>query len=249
LTRRSRTSTSAPVEIPRGRRLAFQMRPMTGLLERHAEVDARGRTVAAAEEGRGAVAVVLGEAGAGKTPRRRRSARSSRLQRSTEAGTAVARAGATPVHRQTAGARTPRPRGPAGFQTLVDRADSQPGRRGRRRGRSRGSSSVARRRRCFSSRASCRSSLSPTSRNNRSTAAPSPRVISAMASTSPVNPLTRAAQIGPATTSAAADPNARTRGRGATAPRYRFDSLPSGSQSPGTRVPLRATCGSGGHAT
>jgi hypothetical protein len=104
----------------------------------------------------------------------------------------------------------------------ADRADPQPRRRGQRRGRSRRSSSVARRRRRFSSRASSRSSLSPTSRNIRSTAAPSPRVISAMASTSPVNPRTRAAQIRPATTSAAADPNARTRGRGATAPRYRF---------------------------
>jgi hypothetical protein len=99
----------------------------------------------------------------------------------------------------------------------------QPGRRGQRRGRSRRSPSVARRPRRFSSRASSRSSLSPTSRNIRSTAAPSPRVISAMARTSPVNPRTRAAQIGPATTSAAADPNARTRGRGATAPRYRFE--------------------------
>jgi hypothetical protein len=50
-----------------------------------------------------------------------------------------------------------------------------------------------------------------------------------MASTSPVNPPTRAAQIEPATTSAAADPNAKTRGRGATAPRYRFDQPPSRS--------------------
>jgi DNA-binding CsgD family transcriptional regulator len=40
---------------------------MTGLLERHAELDALGRTVAAARDGRGAVAVVLGEAGVGKT--------------------------------------------------------------------------------------------------------------------------------------------------------------------------------------
>jgi hypothetical protein len=54
-----------------------------------------------------------------------------------------------------------------------------------------------------------------------STAAPRPSVISAMASTSPANPLTTAAQIEPATTSAAADPNAMTRGRGATAPSYR----------------------------
>jgi hypothetical protein len=85
-----------------------------------------------------------------------------------------------------------------------------------------------------------RSSLSPTSRNIRSTTAPRPTEISAMASTSPVNPPTRAAQIEPATTSAAADPNARTRGRGATVPRYRFDWPRSRSQSPGTRVPLRA---------
>jgi DNA-binding CsgD family transcriptional regulator len=40
---------------------------MNGLLERHAELDALRRTVAAAGEGRGAVAVVLGEAGLGKT--------------------------------------------------------------------------------------------------------------------------------------------------------------------------------------
>jgi DNA-binding CsgD family transcriptional regulator len=40
---------------------------MDGLLERHAELDALGRTVAAAEDGQGAVAVVLGEAGLGKT--------------------------------------------------------------------------------------------------------------------------------------------------------------------------------------
>ena len=40
---------------------------MTGLLERHAELDALGRTVAAAAEGERAVAVVLGEAGLGKT--------------------------------------------------------------------------------------------------------------------------------------------------------------------------------------
>ena len=46
-----------------------------------------------------------------------------------------------------------------------------------------------------------------------------------MASTSPVSPPTRAAQIRPATTSAAADPNARTRGRGATVRRYRFGTL------------------------
>jgi hypothetical protein len=119
-------------------------------------------------------------------------------------------------------------------------ADPQPGRRGQRRRRSRRSPAVERCRRCFCSLASSRSSLSPTSRNIRSTTAPRPRVISAMASTSPVNPPTRAAQIEPATTSAAADPNAKTRGRGATAPRYRFDQPPSRSQSPGTRVPLRA---------
>jgi hypothetical protein len=99
----------------------------------------------------------------------------------------------------------------------------QPGRRGQRRGRSRRSASVARCRRRFSSLASSRSSLSPTSRNIRSTTAPRPRVIRAMAITSPVNPPTRMALIEPATTSAAADPNARTRGRGATAPRYRFE--------------------------
>jgi DNA-binding CsgD family transcriptional regulator len=40
---------------------------MTGLLERHAELHALRRTVAAAGDGRGAVAVVLGEAGLGKT--------------------------------------------------------------------------------------------------------------------------------------------------------------------------------------
>jgi DNA-binding CsgD family transcriptional regulator len=40
---------------------------MTGLLERHAELDALGRTMLAAAEGQGAVAVVLGEAGVGKT--------------------------------------------------------------------------------------------------------------------------------------------------------------------------------------
>jgi DNA-binding CsgD family transcriptional regulator len=40
---------------------------MDGLLERHAELDALGRTIAAAADGRGAVAVVLGEAGVGKT--------------------------------------------------------------------------------------------------------------------------------------------------------------------------------------
>jgi DNA-binding CsgD family transcriptional regulator len=40
---------------------------MNGLLERHAELNALGRTVAAAKVGRGAVAVVLGEAGLGKT--------------------------------------------------------------------------------------------------------------------------------------------------------------------------------------
>jgi DNA-binding CsgD family transcriptional regulator len=40
---------------------------MDGLLERHAELDALRRTVAAAGDGRGAVAVVLGEAGLGKT--------------------------------------------------------------------------------------------------------------------------------------------------------------------------------------
>jgi hypothetical protein len=119
-------------------------------------------------------------------------------------------------------------------------ADPQPGRRGQRRGRSRRSPAVERCRRRFSSLASSRSSLSPTSRNIRSTTAPRPTVISAMASTSPINPPTRAAQIEPATTSAAADPNARTRGRGATVPRYRFDQPPSRSQSPGTRVPLRA---------
>ncbi|MBD0282395.1 MAG: AAA family ATPase [Thermoleophilaceae bacterium] len=40
---------------------------MTGLLERHVELDALRRTVVAGEEGKGAVAVVLGEAGVGKT--------------------------------------------------------------------------------------------------------------------------------------------------------------------------------------
>jgi ABC-type branched-subunit amino acid transport system ATPase component len=40
---------------------------MNGLLERHAELDALGRTVAAAKFGRWAVAVVLGEVGRGKT--------------------------------------------------------------------------------------------------------------------------------------------------------------------------------------
>jgi hypothetical protein len=114
----------------------------------------------------------------------------------------------------------------------------QPGRRSQRRGRSRRSPSVARCRRRSSSLVSSRSSLSPTSRNIRSTTAPRPRVISAMASTSPVSPPIKAAQIEPATTSAAADPNARTRARGGTAPRYRVDELPRGSQLPRTRVPL-----------
>jgi hypothetical protein len=108
-------------------------------------------------------------------------------------------------------------------------ADPQPGRRGQRRCRSRRSPSVARCRRRSSSLVSSRSSLSPTSRNVRSTTAPRPRVIIAMASTSPVNPPTRTAQIEPATTSAAADPNARTRGRGATTPRYRFIGWPRGA--------------------
>jgi ABC-type lipoprotein export system ATPase subunit len=40
---------------------------MTGLLERHAELDALGRTVVAAADAQGAVAVVLGETGLGKT--------------------------------------------------------------------------------------------------------------------------------------------------------------------------------------
>jgi DNA-binding CsgD family transcriptional regulator len=40
---------------------------MNGLLERHAELDALGRRIAAAKVGQGAVAVVLGEAGVGKT--------------------------------------------------------------------------------------------------------------------------------------------------------------------------------------
>src|SRR5918999_5103993 len=40
---------------------------MTHLLERHAELDVLGRTVAAAGAGGGAVAVELGEAGLGKT--------------------------------------------------------------------------------------------------------------------------------------------------------------------------------------
>ena len=71
-----------------------------------------------------------------------------------------------------------------------------------------------------------------------------PRVISAIASTSPVDPPPRAAQTEPATTSAAADPNARTRGPGATAPKYRFDEPSNGSHPPGTRVSLRATSGS-----
>src|ERR671933_839767 len=40
---------------------------MTGLLERHAELEALRRTIAAAHAGQGAVAVVLGEPGVGKT--------------------------------------------------------------------------------------------------------------------------------------------------------------------------------------
>jgi tRNA A37 threonylcarbamoyladenosine biosynthesis protein TsaE len=40
---------------------------MTSLLERHAELDALGHMVAAADDGQGAVAVVIGEVGAGKT--------------------------------------------------------------------------------------------------------------------------------------------------------------------------------------
>jgi hypothetical protein len=46
-------------------------------------------------------------------------------------------------------------------------------------------------------------------------------VISARPSASPVDPPIRAAQIAPATTSAAADPKLRTRARGATSPTYR----------------------------
>jgi hypothetical protein len=92
-------------------------------------------------------------------------------------------------------------------------------RRGRRR--SRRSPPVVGGRRRFPSLASSRSSLSPTSRNIRSTTAPRPRVISAMASTSPANPSTYAAQIEPAATSTAADPNASRREAGATPPRYR----------------------------
>jgi hypothetical protein len=110
---------------------------------------------------------------------------------------------------------------------LRRRPHLQPGRRGQRRGRSRRSRSEARRRRRFSSLASSRSSLSPTSRKIRSTTAPRPRVMSAMASTSPINPPTRVAQIEPATTSAAADPNARMRGRGVTVRTYPFGQLPS----------------------
>jgi hypothetical protein len=118
-------------------------------------------------------------------------------------------------------------------RAVFTRPIPQPGRRGRRRGRGRRPPALGRWRRRFCSLASSRSSLSPTSRNTRSTAAPRPTVISAMASTSPVNPPTRTAQIAPATTSAAADPNARTRWRGATTPRYRFR-----SGALGTRVPL-----------
>jgi predicted ATPase len=40
---------------------------MNGLLERHAELDTLRRTIAAAEDGRGAVALVLGEPGLGET--------------------------------------------------------------------------------------------------------------------------------------------------------------------------------------
>ena len=101
------------------------------------------------------------------------------------------------------------------------RAQLQPGRRGQRRGRSLRCASVERWRRRFSSLARSRSSLSPTSRKIRSRAAPRPSVISAMARASPVDPPITAAQIAPATTSAAADPKLRTRARGATSPTYR----------------------------
>jgi predicted ATPase len=40
---------------------------MNGLLERHAELDALRRAISAAGDGQGAVAVVLGEPGLGKT--------------------------------------------------------------------------------------------------------------------------------------------------------------------------------------
>ena len=100
----------------------------------------------------------------------------------------------------------------------------QPGRRGQRpsRGRPRASTRCpARLRRRSASLSRSRSSLTPTSRNTRSTAPQSPADIRTMVSTSPVNPPTNAAHIAPATTSTAADPNARMRERGATAPRYR----------------------------
>jgi hypothetical protein len=97
----------------------------------------------------------------------------------------------------------------------------QPGRRGWRRGQGRRWASTrrpARLRRRASSPARSRSSLRPTSRNTRSRAPPSPADTRAMVSTWPVNPPTKSAQIAPATTSTAADPNARMRERAATAP-------------------------------
>ena len=65
-------------------------------------------------------------------------------------------------------------------------------------------------------------------------------MISAIASASPVDPPISAAQIPPATTTAAADPKLRTRAWGATSSTYREAALPNGGPVGSPLTPERS---------